>query len=165
MGNMVYFISGPKYSGKTTRMHELLKGIDGAAGFITEKIYSGNEVSGYDIRNLQSGELTALARRKESAVPEDWAEETFHGAFRFSLSALDTAKNIIERAIQAEAPAIFIDELGKLELNQQGHYRAIKDALNSRADVYITVRDINLESALKLFSIQDYTLIEVVHNR
>ncbi len=158
---MVYLISGKKNEGKTSKLKQLFEIKEDAFGFVAEKVYDCGRVTTYNLVDINTGEKQAIARLASLPVPEGWGEGLKHGPFTFSSSGFEWARGLLERASEAEAKTFFIDELGKMELNGKGHADLIKSALNSGMDLYIAVRDTNVDDAVKAFGLTGYTVIKV----
>jgi nucleoside-triphosphatase THEP1 len=156
---MVYMVSGRKNEGKTSRLRKLFSGITGGAGFVAEKVNDCGRVTTYNLVDLKTGEGRVLARLHSLPLPADWGEDFSHGAFRMSLGGFKWALGRLDSAIESGASAFFIDELGKVELDGRGHAELIRKALNTDMDLYITVRENNIEKAVGVFGIEDYKVI------
>jgi len=158
---MVYLIRGKRDEGKTTKLQQLFDEQEKAFGFIAEKVHDCGRVTTYNLVNLKNREVCVLARLASLPLLEGWGDDFTHGPFRFSISGFEWAQQLLESAADAGAEVFFIDELGKLELNKKGHYELIKNALKSGMDLYISIRDVNVDDAVKTFDISEYQLIEV----
>ncbi len=158
---MVYLISGKKDEGKTTKLKQLYEGKKKASGFIAEKVHDCGRITTYNMVNLNTDETCILARLASLPLPKDWGDDFIHGPFRFSNKGFQWARQLLSSAIEAGAEDFFIDELGKMELNGNGHAELIKTALKTGMNLYIAVRDINIDDAVKFFDIKDYTIINV----
>ena len=88
------------------------------------------------------------------------------GHFKFLKSAFKEANDyLISIASEAENKYLIIDEIGKLELRNEGLHRSA-EALISRFKkdnahhVIVVVRDYLLEDVLKHYAITEYSLLE-----
>ena len=158
---MIYLISGKKNQGKTTKLKALFDGRDNAFGFIANKVFDCGRVTKYELINLRDGETRTIARLASIPVPKDWNRTVSHGPFVFSEESFDWAAEIFDNAVRAGGSEFFLDELGKLELNDQGHAELIRRAVSSGMDLYITVRDANIAAAAQKFGLNEYQVIEV----
>jgi len=158
---MVYLISGKRDEGKTTRLKQLFNEQKKAFGFVAEKVNDCGRVTTYNLVNLSNRETCVLARLASLPLLEGWGEDFTHGPFRFSYSGFQWAKQVLNSAVNAGGNTFFIDELGKLELNGKGHAELIKSALKTGMNLYISIRDVNVDDAVKAFNIGEHTLIDV----
>ena len=158
---MVYLIRGKRDEGKTTKLKQLFKEHNNARGFIAEKVHDCGRVTTYKLINLENQEECVLARLASLPLIKGWGEDFTHGPFRFSYSGFEWAASLLDSASDSRADAFFIDELGKLELSGKGHSALIKKALKTDMDLYISIRDVNVEDAVKAFGIKNFTIIEV----
>ena len=153
---MVNLIVGKKNFGKTTRLRALFTETPEAAGFCSEKVHDCGRVKAYQLEDLKTKETRLLAKLLSLPIPEKWGQEIQHGPFRFSTESFSWAAELLEKARKDGAKAFFIDELGKMELEGNGHSELIRKALDSGMDLFITVRDSNVDDAVKTFGIEDY---------
>lgn len=160
--HMVYLISGKKNEGKTTKLKQLIENKKDISGFVAEKVYDCGRVTSYDLIDVKTGDKCIVAKLASLPLPENWGESIGHGPFRFSQSGFDWAKSLYVNAAKEGDSAFVIDELGKLELNGKGHAEIIRSALKSKMDLYLSVRDINVDESIRVFDIQDYQIINAV---
>jgi nucleoside-triphosphatase THEP1 len=158
---MVYLISGKKNQGKTTKLKELVEGRENAFGFVADKVFDCGRVTQYELINLRDGDKRTIARLSSIPIPKDWSGTFTHGPFNFSDDGFKWALEIYEEAVNAGASEFFLDELGKVELNGLGHAGLIRRAKSSGMDLYITIRDMNISTAVEEFGFDDYQIIEV----
>lgn len=155
-------ISGKKNEGKTTKLKQLLEGRTDVSGFVAEKVYDCGRVTTYKLINIRTGEKCTIARLASLPLPQGWGESVGHGPFKFSQSGFKWAKDLFEAAQKEDCAAFVIDELGKLELQGKGHAELIRSALNSNLDLYISVREVNVEEAIRVFGIGESQIIKAV---
>ncbi len=134
--------------------------MSGAWGFCSEKVQDCGRVTSYELNDMRNGSRTVVARLASLPVPRSWEKTISHGPFLFNLQALEWARALLETAINAGADTFFIDELGKLELNGSGLHDTIRRALDSGMDIYISIRDTNVDDAVKAFNIGEYKIIK-----
>ncbi|MDF1566778.1 MAG: nucleoside-triphosphatase [Spirochaetaceae bacterium] len=158
---MIYLISGKKNQGKTTKLKALFHGRDNAFGFIADKVFDCGRVTKYELINLRDGEKRTIARLASIPLPKDWNRTFNHGPFLFSEEAFEWAGKIFDNAEKSGGTEFFLDELGKVELKDQGHAELIRRAVSSGMDLYITVRDTNISAAAEKFDLDEYQVIEV----
>jgi nucleoside-triphosphatase THEP1 len=158
--NMVHLVTGKKDEGKSTKLQELFEKTEGARGFLAKKITDCGRVTKYDLVDLKTRETFPLAKLTSLPIPEDWSDTVHLGPFTFNRKGFEQAGGILETAVRDGAKAFFIDELGKMELKGKGHADTIRSALKTGMDLYITVRDINVNDAIKAFGITEHTVIQ-----
>ena len=161
---MINLVVGKKNAGKTTQLRELFTSLTEARGFCSEKIHDCGRVTSYILEDLKTGETRVVARLASLPTPEGWGEDIQHGPFRFALSSFEWARELLRDAVESGAKAFFIDELGKLELQGTGHAELIREAMKTGLDLYISIRDINVNPAVKAFGFDDYVRIDVTND-
>jgi nucleoside-triphosphatase THEP1 len=158
---MIYIVSGPVDSGKTTRLREIFKTVPSgnAGGFLSAKLLYPN-FKGYELvclsKNIRQP-LAVLAHEYKG----QFTEAIYFQQFVFSKAAFDWGNLIIDESVSDQAiQNIFIDEIGPLELNEQGFCQAFKQALGSGKNIYVAIRSSCLLEIISVFHFKDYIIIE-----
>jgi len=137
-------------SGKTAaglRLLSLLRsyGIQ-VGGILAPRILKDEETIGYSIIDLATNATHPFAGLKPSDVRI--------GKFYISQAGLDLADRTIVKALN-ENPVVFIDEIGRLELEGGGHSHAVRRLLQSGSVPVLLVRDTLVEQIARTFQIAD----------
>jgi len=137
-------------SGKTAtglRLLSLLRsyGIQ-VGGILAPRILKGEETIGYSMIDLSTNATHPFAGLEPSDVQI--------GKFYLSQAGLDVAERTIRNALD-ELPVVFIDEIGRLEVQGGGHAPAIRELLKSNTVPVLLVRDTLVEQAVRIFEIAD----------
>ncbi|MFK7968888.1 MAG: nucleoside-triphosphatase [Bacteroidia bacterium] len=142
---MIYILTGPIRTGKTTRLHTWLEARQEVAGILTPDGEDG-------LRRMYDINKGLFFPFEINANTEDVSEVLEIGRFRFLQKAFEQANAILEEAANSNATTIVIDEWGKLEAKGQG-LAASSDFLLTKAlegslqaDVIVVVRDSLLEN-------------------
>jgi len=137
-------------SGKTAtglRLLSLLRSYGiGVGGILAPRLLKGEETIGYSIIDLSTNATHPFAGLEPSDVQI--------GKFYLSQAGLDLAERTIRNALN-ESPVVFIDEIGRLEVQGEGHASAIRQLLQSDSLPVLLVRDTLVEQAVKVFEIAD----------
>lgn len=129
-------ITGDKRSGKSTRLLEISKTIPNPEGFIS-------------IRTENGYSLLDLSRGKASLLMTD--EPLFTDRFRrwyFDQKLFDAANSRLE---SISSGTVFIDEIGRLELDGGGFAPALRALRSHDIDLIIAVRDVFLQDVIERF--------------
>ena len=141
-------ITGKVGAGKTRRAERIAAGLkkEGikVGGVISPRVLEGGETIGYTIRDLETGQTRPFAKLTPPGVPV--------GRFFVSEEGLAFAHAAILRAIKS-AQVVFIDEVGRLELEGKGLADAVRKALSGRALPVILIRTEFSERVRKAFGI------------
>jgi nucleoside-triphosphatase THEP1 len=153
---MIYIITGPIGSGKSSRLVEIYNNIGGGDGFYNQRMFENGACIGQNLTELKSGDSAPLTRII-GHVPLNWNEAYRYKNYSFSFDGFKFAEKIIEKALKTSLP-VFIDEIGPLELRKKGLYNSFAKLLRSDKNIYAVIRDACLEKALAKFHISNYSL-------
>jgi nucleoside-triphosphatase THEP1 len=158
MPKNIIIITGKINSGKTTLAKKIAddylmhgKKIGGIISDSRRNIQTGEKII-YILRDLKSGKhclLASLSQTKE----DDFKVGKYYfspEAFKFASKAFRNAKG---------SNAIFIDELGPLELEKKGFYDAVVSLLkNYSGTLILVIRENILDEMIKELRIKNYEL-------
>ncbi|NLF29190.1 MAG: hypothetical protein GX592_14955 [Clostridiales bacterium] len=156
----VNIVTGEVNSGKTTRMRALFRRTIAADVILSEKIFDGGRFLGYRLVRLKSGEARTLALCEEAYLGQ-FAQACRLDRFVFSAEGLRFGIRTLERlCFNPAVGALFLDEVGPLELQGQGFAGVLPQLLRAEKELYITVRSSCLPEFLQKFEITEYRLIQ-----
>ena len=141
-------LSGAVGSGKSTALMEWIKN-NAACGFITPTIDSKKML--YNIFN---------AAYYDYEIEEGKKDSISIGKYLLSRTAFVIADKIIDAAIASACDCFVLDELGKLELNEEGHYRGILKLLHLfKGTLLLVVREQLVNEAIHKFQLEDCIIL------
>lgn len=143
-------------SGKTAaglRLLSLLRsyGID-VGGILAPRILKDEQTIGYSLIDLATNATHPFAGLEPSDIKI--------GKFYLSQAGLELAERTIINALN-NRPVVFIDEVGRLEVQGSGHAPAIRRLLQSDSVPVLLVRDTLVEQAVRTFEIADPFIFHV----
>jgi len=145
-------------AGKTStglRLVSLLRRDDlPPGGILAPRILEGSETVGYSLIDLGTNTTHPFAGIEPGDIPI--------GRFHVSAEGLDRARRAIERTA-GERRVVFVDEVGRLELDGGGHAPAVRELLASPAIPILLVRDQWTEEVIDAFALADPILYDVEH--
>jgi nucleoside-triphosphatase THEP1 len=151
----VVIVFGPIGSGKTTTCHELAERARSdviVAGIITNRVFDGEEVVGYDCVDLSTGEAFPLVRLAGELDDSDWLP-LYLEKFVFSTSGFQRANEVLKTSVVSfgQPKFIFVDEFGRLEARGEGLLRGVEGVLGAieGSDVAVVTCRINLLSLVE----------------
>ncbi len=158
---MIYLLSGPVNSGKTTWVLNDFNEHPDADGFACKKVWLNGLHVGYDLFHLATG-LSCPFIRVPEHLPPDWEEAARLGdRFSFNSAGLLFARHITQNAILNHAGRFYLDEVGPLELSGQGFNHLLEALLGADIDLVMVVRTTLLQRVIETFRISDYRLIDL----
>jgi len=143
-------------SGKTStglRLLSLLRQSGTAVGgFLAPRVLEGNETIGYSLINLASNTTHPFADLEPGGVPA--------GRFFLSEEGLSIAERAVTAAIE-DAQVVFVDEVGRLELEGRGHAPTIRRLLAAEPVPVLLVRDEFVNEAARAFALDEPIAFDV----
>lgn len=156
---MVWIISGRTNSGKTEKIESIFNE-KGGDGIVSKKIFKNTTFIGYEIQRLSTKKRLPLAWIKGYETLQCDEIFTFR-RFSFSSKAFLFAQDVCDDILKKDISPIYIDEIGPIELNNRGFAPFLKKALESKRELYITVRKWLVSEIIEIFAIQDYQIIDL----
>ncbi len=158
--NAIYIYTGAVRSGKTTTLMEELANQDGIAGVLTPDVNGVRKL--YDLKTR-----TYFSFQSEADINSSEPVITI-GRFAFYESAVARARHMLVAALQEQPRLLVIDEVGRLELRQQGFEPVVgviiraQQAGHLRGNLLIVVRDSLLDEVVSHYRLQRY---RILHSR
>lgn len=122
---MIFVLTGPVHSGKTSLLRKLVGEWNGQRigldGFLSLAVHRDGELVGYDLFDLKRNKRRPYLRKEGAANGEKV------GPFFFVPEALEAAKKIILR--RRRENLLIIDEAGPLEIQGSGIWPALQSVL------------------------------------
>jgi len=147
--SQIFVLSGPTGSGKSTRLFGWLKKQSSAAG-IMQLVEDGQRW----LLSWPDGEIRSL---EELSHSHDGLNV---GRFVFSRDAFAWGREALQKAAARQPDWLVIDEIGKLELRDQGLEpelgRVVKNNPAKKGTILV-VRDELVENVLKKYGIKEYS--------
>ena len=150
---MIYLLTGDIRTGKTTSIYLACNKRYDVGGFLTPD--EGDKRVIYDIHNKRKYPFQVDHLVEESTIQV--------GRFTFLLSAFDKGKELIEHQLKNDnIKYIVLDEIGKLELKDQGFHPLVKKLLsiNLSQDLIFVVRSFLLEEVIKKYKLNNFKVID-----
>ncbi len=143
-------------SGKTLFAGQLATALDKqgvkVGGIVSPRILDEGKTVGYRVQDIETSEEQLLATLHPLGIPI--------GKFYLSEKVLGFAQVAIERAAST-AQVVILDEVGRLELEGEGHANALRILLQSEAIAVLFIRTMFVEPVTEKFGIDDYLAFHV----
>jgi len=141
----IYIVSGLVQSGKTTRLFEFVKKQNSIDGILAP-IVNGKR----KLIHIYSNEM------KELEVAEADSSTISVGKYHFLKETFDWANKKLIESFNSKPEWLVVDEVGKLELNNEGLHSAINNILNSNTEIKIilVIRKCLVEQVLEKYKIE-----------
>ncbi|MBS4042280.1 MAG: hypothetical protein KGZ59_00490 [Chitinophagaceae bacterium] len=157
MLNIIIF-SKPIHSGKTTELLNWVKGEKECYGVLMPELKSRKYF--YNINDETYFEADIINKETSSIKTQ------IIGKYCFNDASFKKANQIIIEAFQQEKSFIVIDEIGKLELRQEGFFECLQTIFQSSSkknlSLLLVVRDTLLDEVNQFFQINEFKLIHSI---
>lgn len=155
---MVNIVTGKINSGKTTRMLAHYLKNQAGDGFLCLKTMNRGNVEKYDAYWL-SKDLEKPLILHESISSKDDRFRTKVGPYCFIDETMIWIESAIQKMIDEGVSPIYLDEIGLLELQDDGFAEILRKMLDSSLDIIISVRSELVSSVIDHFQMKDVTIM------
>lgn len=157
---MVTIITGEKNSGKTTFFAYWYDEVQRGSGFYTKKIYEGNRLQGYEVVCLPDKRvLPFITVVQPQRVYESGGIATEQRVT--DVAALTEVAVRLRKCLEVPDEPVWIDEVGRAELDGQGIDGLIRRILRRCTDVRLVVRKELLRRVIGHYGIERFNLVYV----
>lgn len=149
----IYILTGPVQSGKTTRI----------ANWAMEK----NDVFGILSPVINGKRMFTDVHSKEIFEMEANPGETgilMIGKFKFSKVGFSKAIDILRKGMHEKSGWLVVDEIGPLELKEEGFSGILKEILRSASNqqkILLVTRESILEQVIQFFGLRHYQCVVI----
>lgn len=157
---MIYILTGPIRAGKTTALLNWIKDRNDVDGLLCPD----NEMGKRYFLKVASKKTLVLEIPTEDTIKAE--DTTFIGPFKFFKSAFQKANDfLLHSNEEGDFPYVIIDELGKLELKNEGLHASAKTLTpqyvkNESLHLILVVRDYLLDAIVAHYNISEYQLLK-----
>ncbi|HBH84431.1 MAG: hypothetical protein A2X05_14210 [Bacteroidetes bacterium GWE2_41_25] len=159
-GQKVFIVTGSIRGGKTTFVKMLIEFLNinniKAGGILSERIMDGSVTTGYDLVNIVTG------KKKEFLRQDRECRGGKIGKFNICEKGLVEGKKIINSLINNENKLVIIDEVGLLEIQNNGWSDCINALLGKPSNhILLTVRDIYVAEVIKKWNLREPVIFNI----
>lgn len=153
---MITIITGPRESGKSNYLQQWYNREKKGFGIISLKYYTGGRLSGYDLLLIPSMIIRPLC-----GIASKAPFNLRHHRFFFDPRAFKECEQMIKSWMSRNEGPCWIDEIGDLELMQNGFYSLLNHLIDKDADIRAVFREKYLEELIAHFNIEQYKLVQL----
>ncbi len=153
---MIHILSGPVNSLKTTRLKSLYRGK--GEGVISLKRMEGKTVDSYLAQQLSTG-IQKILFIREDRVPINYECGDKIGPYVMNSATLEWIEGFIRKELKNDRPIIFIDEIGKLELEGRGYHRIFLEVSAKARDLYFTCQTRYREQIISKYQLKSIAFL------
>lgn len=159
----VFIITGSIGQGKTTFIQKIIqnfhsKGI-AVGGIYSPRVMQGNTTVGYDIIDINTNEREVFLRQNSPG------KNMKIGRFNINLQGLQKGVKAIKKSSNINTRIVVIDEVGKLELENNGWAKNIEELIrNSQNHVLLVIRDSFVEKVIEKWELNNYQVFNITND-
>jgi len=162
LSRKIFIITGGIGQGKTTQIQKIVDSLTKqnipVRGIFAPRIMENGETIGYNIVDIGTNEQEPFLRNNiDGDLPKIGKYSIFPKGLEKGINAL--AKSATDNSI-----LVIIDEIGKLELNNQGWSANVTELVNSQAVLLLAVRDSFAEQVIQKWNLKNYSSFTVSDN-
>ena len=159
ISNKIFIITGSVGEGKTTQIQQIVETLKdqniSTGGILSPRIVEDGDTRGYDLVDITTNERVAFLRKSgDKKLPQIGSYSILPEAIQKGNEALENSQN--------NHQVVVIDEVGRLELNNEGWAEHIRHLLSSsKSHLILSVRERFIEEVIDKWSLQDCTVLDV----
>lgn len=156
----IFIISGSVGKGKTTQLLKIVETLKSknisVGGILSPRIMENNITIGYDVVDIMTNNQENFLRKTtEQNQPKIGNYSILSNGLQFGINALSTTKN-------SKNKLVVIDEVGRLELENQGWSKNISDLINiTNNNLILSVRDSFTEQVIKKWNLKNCIVFNI----
>lgn len=158
---MITIITGKINQYKTTQMIHLFEMNQKGDGFVSLKNMKDNQVNDYQAMKLSTQEKRTLLIHEQSNL-DVCTPNIKVGPYMMCLSTLHWIENEISEMIKDLINPIYLDEIGLLELNNQGFHALLIELIKSNLDLILVVRSNLLDQVISKYHLINPIIINAL---
>jgi len=155
----IYIITGAIGEGKTTQVRKLVEqlkaGNVSVMGIYSPRIMVDGQTAGYDVVDVDSGLRVPFLR------VDSKSESKKIGRYSINPAAIEAGLKSLSAAMDSNPDVIVADEIGKMELGNEGWFEKIDGMLKGSSILVFAVRDFFVEEIVNKFEMKDYSVMPV----
>jgi nucleoside-triphosphatase THEP1 len=156
----VFIVTGSIGQGKTTFIQKIIKNFQSKGitlgGIYSPRVMQGKTTVGYDIIDINTNEREAFLR-------QNYTKNNLKiGRFNIHLQGLQKGIKAIKESNNPNIQIVIIDEVGVLELENNGWAKNIEELIrNSQNHVLLVIRDSFVEQVIEKWKIKNYLVFDI----
>ncbi len=156
----VFILTGSIGQGKTTFIQKIVENFQSkgivVGGIYSPRVMQGETTIGYDIIDINTNEREVFLR-------QNTAEKNMQiGRFNINLQGLQKGVKAIKNSSNTNTRIVVIDEVGRLELENNGWAKNIEELIcNSQNHVLLVIRDHFVEKVIEKWEIKNYQVFDI----
>lgn len=155
----IYIITGAIGEGKTTQVRKLVEelkaGNVSVKGIYSPRIMADDQTAGYDVVDIDSGLRVPFLR------VDSESESKKIGRYSINPAAIEAGLKSLSVALNSNPDVIVADEIGKMELGNEGWFAKLDGLLKGSSILVFAVRDSFVEEIVNKFEMKDYSVMPV----
>jgi len=159
----VFILTGSIGQGKTTFIQKIVENFQSkgtvVGGIYSPRVMQGETTIGYDIIDINTNE-------REIFLRQNTAEKNMKiGRFNINLQGLQKGIKTLKSSMDSNTQIVIIDEVGKLELDNNGWASGIDELIKRKQNhLLLVIRDRYIEQIIDKWEINNYQVFDIKEN-
>jgi len=159
----IFILTGKIAQGKTTKIQEIVADFKqkqiAIGGIYSPRVMENNLTIGYDVVDISTSERTLFLRNEEHA------DLSKIGKYSIFPQGLSKGKNALTFSANVTNQLVIIDEVGKLELDNEGWASSLENLINhSTHHILLVVRDSFIEPVIQKWNLKNPIVFQTSEN-
>lgn len=159
LSRKIFIVTGGIGQGKTTQVQKIVDSLTkrniSVSGILAPRIIKDGLTIGYDIVDIETNNQEPFLRNNiDDNLPKI-------GNYTISPQGLENGINILTKSALNNSSLVVIDEIGKLELNDQGWAANVAELVNGSSVLLFAVRDSFTGQVIKKWNLKDCSVFTV----
>ena len=159
LSRKIFIVTGGIGQGKTTQVQKIVDSLTkrniSVSGILAPRIIKDGLTIGYDIVDIETNKQEPFLRNNiDDNLPKI-------GNYTIFPQGLEKGINILTKSALNNSSLVVIDEIGKLELNDQGWAANVAELVNGSSVLLFAVRDSFTGQVIKKWNLKDYSVFTV----
>ncbi|MEE4196120.1 MAG: nucleoside-triphosphatase [Bacteroidales bacterium] len=156
----IFILTGSIGQGKTTFIQKIVEHFQSkdiaVGGIYSPRVMQGNTTVGYDIIDIHTNQREIFLRQPAADHPQKI------GRFGIHLQGLQQGVKALKKSCNPSTRIVVIDEVGRLELNDNGWAKTIEELIrNSQNHILLVIRDSFVEKVIEKWELANYQVFNI----
>jgi nucleoside-triphosphatase THEP1 len=127
-------------------------------GFVALKKMDKEKIVGFDCLHLSTQKIFPYAIH-DYYYNNQFQTTTILGPYHFNEDTLLMIEKTFDELISLNISPLYLDEVGQLELNNQGNAKILQKLIDHHCELYLSIREEFIEKFVQKYHLNEYQII------